>query len=133
MAANDKTFIEYWFLALSDESVQSLSVPATENARKLYQRAQRYVTESKLRDWVLHQNVIKGLAPTTMNLNLTWGAMTQYIAQYDLEDDRLRGNVDIARNRMWSQRFRVRWGLSLGKMLARDPMPMPVLTQKVDK
>ena len=79
---------------------------------------------------MLHQNVKKGSAPTSSNMNMAFDSINSVGANYELEDPTTRENVSLSRSRMWSLRFRMEWNLRFGKAPSRDRMETDVLTEK---
>ena len=126
-----KLLLEDWFVLLPEDVLAAIHNPVLPQAKKLNDRAMTVLHEHRLRMWVLQQNILKGLAPTTSTMNIRFDAITSGGAEYEMDDPATRGDVSVSRNRMWSLRFRSRWGIHLGKVQSRDRMDTGDLTQKV--
>ena len=126
-----KLLLEDWFVLLPEDVLAAIHNPVLPQAKKLNDRAMTVLHEHRLRMWVLQQNILKGLAPTTSTMNIRFDAITSGGAEYEMDDPATRGDVSASRNRMWSLRFRSRWGIHLGKVQSRDRMDTGDLTQKV--
>ena len=124
-----KTLVELWFNGLSTADLAVLHPPFTPQAQKLHDKATLFCQEHQLRLWVLDQNVNKGLAPTSGNMNIEFDRI--HAPDADMDDPTLRGDVALPRNRMWSHRFHKRWDVGLGKVPARDFMSTDAITEKV--
>ena len=124
-----KTLVEQWFNGLSANELQYLHPPFIPEAQKLHDKASLFLQEHQLRLWVLDQNVNKGLAPTTGNMNMEFDRIHAPLAAFN--DPTSRGDVALSRNRMWSHRFRKKWDMILGKVPARDFMSTALITEKV--
>ena len=119
-AAQLGRMIEDWFLSLDDAAVAALSVADCLSGKRRIARAVRFHNETKLRMWVAHQNVLKGLAPSTSSMALQWDSLEHEVPT-DVElEPALRYDVMISRNRMWAKRFRCRWSMSYQKIPSRD-------------
>ena len=105
--------------------------PVLPQRKKFHDKATSFFNEHRLRFWVLRQNLLKGLAPTTSTMNIQFDAITSRGAEYELDDPATRGDVSVSRNRMWSHRYRSRWDIRLGKVPSRDRMDTDVCTEKV--
>ena len=125
-----KDLVESWHLAFSDVQLGTIDAPPTPYYKALQTRVKTFVDEYHLRRWVLHQNINKGLAPSTGNMNMRYDAIHRG-ADYQLEDPANRGDMTKSRNRVWSHRYRTKWELTLGKIPSRDAMDTAVLTEKV--
>ena len=124
-----KTLVEMWFNGLSASELQLLHPPFIPSTQKLHDKATLFFQEHQLRLWVLDQNVNKGLAPTSGNMNIEFDRI--HAPHVGIDDPTLRGDVSLPRNRMWSHRFRKKWNMVLGKVPARDFMCTTAITEKV--
>jgi hypothetical protein len=126
-----KLLVEDWFVLLTEDELSTLHNPVLPQQKKLHDRATKFVHEHRLRLWVLQQNILKGLAPTTSTMNMQFDGITSGGAEYEVDDPATRGDVSVSRNRMWALRFRSRWDIHLGKVPSRERMDTHVLTEKV--
>ena len=126
-----KLLLEEWFDLLAEDELAAIRNPVLPQQKKLHDRAMTFLHEHRLRLWVLEQNILKGLAPTTSTMNIRFDAITSGGAEYEMDDRATRGDVSLSRNRMWSLRFRSRWDIHLGKVQSRDRMDTADLTEKV--
>ena len=126
-----KIVLEDWFTSLPEDELAAIHHPVLPQQKKLNDRAMTFLHEHRLRLWVLEQNVLKGLAPTTSTMNIRFDSITSGGAEYEMDDPATRGDVSVSCNRMWSLRFRSRWGIQRGKVPSRDRMDTGDLTQKV--
>ena len=124
-----KTLVEQWFNGLSAPELQLLHPPFIPQTQKLHDKATLFFQEHQLRLWVLDQNVNKGLAPTSGNMNIEFDRI--HAPHVGIDDPTSRGDVALSRNRMWSHRFRKKWNMVLGKVPARDFMSTAAITEKV--
>ena len=112
--------VENAYLDLTDSDAAVLleaSCPAEQDA---IIRAQDFLGEHKLRDWIVLQNVSKGLAPLSSSAGLRWDSSQDASTEHPWHV--IRGDMSLPRNRMWIGRFRHPCGLRLGKIPARDFM-----------
>ena len=126
-----KIVLEDWFTSLPEDELAAIHHPVLPQQKKLNDRAMTFLHEHRLRIWVLEQNVLKGLAPTTSTMNIRFDSITSGGAEYEMDDPATRGDVSLSRNRMWSLRFRSRWDIQLGKVQSRDRMDTADLIGKV--
>ena len=124
-----KTLVDMWFNGLSAPELQLLHPPFIPQTQKLHDKATLFFEEHQLRLWVLDQNVNKGLAPTSGNMNIEFDRI--HAPHVGIDDPTSRGDVALSRNRMWSHRFRKKWNMVLGKVPARDFMSTAAITEKV--
>ena len=124
-----KILVLQWFNVLSVPELQLLHLSFIPQTQKLHDKATLFLQEHQLRLWVLDQNVNKGLAPTSGNMNIEFDRI--HAPDAHMDDPSLRGDVALPRNRMWSHRFRKKWDVGLGKVPARDFMSTDAITEKV--
>ena len=120
--------VENQYLDLSDVDAAQLVHSALPAGQKQILRAQNLLQERRLRDWIVVQNMEKGLAPLSSSTAIQWDALQQAHVHHPFVAD--RGDLSANRNRMWIMRYRSRWGLRLGKIPARDFMESSVIHDK---
>lgn len=120
--------VENQYLDLSDIDAAELAQSTLPESQKQILRAQTFLQERRLRDWIVVQNVEKGLAPLSSSCVVQWDALQEAHVDHPFVAD--RGDLSSSTNRMWIHRYRARWGLRLGKILARDFMDTSVIHDK---
>ena len=120
--------VENQYLDLSDSDATQLLQSARPQDQKLILRAQNFLQERRLRDWIVVQNIEKGLAPLSSSCAVQWDALQETHVDHPVIAE--RGDLSSSTNRMWMHRYRSRWGLRLGKIPARDFMDTSVIHDK---
>ena len=97
-----------------DERVRLTTLPATVMERRRLHRAQKWMKESDLHEWLEQQNVGKGIAPVSSVLlqeaNRLLGAAVEGPRGAPSRKSRLQ----------WLRRWRRRWRVRLGRVQAAD-------------
>ena len=112
--------VENAYLDLTDSDAAALVGSSCPEDQKNILKAQNFLAERRLRDWIVMQNVVKGLAPLSSFVGLRWDCMHETSTENPFGV--IRGDMLHSKNRKWIGRFRHRWGLRLGKIPARDFM-----------
>ena len=84
----------------------------------------KWLVEPSLFDWVQAQNIVRGVAPSRKQLVDKALSATPVLAPERLRR-RLRSSLSGSprSQRKWLAKFRVRWGLRLGKLHIRNHLP----------
>ena len=120
--------VENQYLDLSDVDAGQLAQSTLPESQKQILRAQTFLQERRLRNWIDVQNVENGLAPLSSSCAIQWDALQEAHVEHPFVVD--RGDLSSSTNRMWIHRYRARWGLRLGKIPARDFMDTSVIHDK---
>ena len=112
--------VENAYLELADNDAVALVVSSCPEDQKNILKAHNFLAERRLRDWIVMQNVVKGLAPLSSSVGSRWDSMHETSTENPFGV--IRGDMLHSKNRKWIGRFRHRWGLRLGKIPARDFM-----------
>ena len=134
--------IEERYLAHSEAELLAMSEGANVLNKRAYKEAKSFLAEHALYQWVLEQNMTKGLAPDS---KLVWTKLSEitkadvHESCRDCGDEPLASSAADRQTRMplrpgalkFVQRFRKRWALKRGSYPARDKVPLPLLRDKV--
>ena len=120
---------EYHCLLLA--IVQFVSAPVGDWWLKVDKLASQILEESKLRAWVIEQNVLKGLAPPSSELGIVSDDLCIVANGPDVLNNTPRSDKGLNMNRTWIRRYRLRWGMTLGKVPSSDTMSPDDLRDKV--
>lgn len=125
-AAHD---LESRFLSESLEHLYMIQKgESTTLSKVLFREAARFEQEAVLYKWIRCQNIDQGLAPSP---KLAIAFRRSLDCKYRTDSVAPRAFLSTeAGERKWLQRFRRRWGISLGKVPAGDVLPLPALQQK---
>ena len=88
--------------------VRKTTAPTTKQERAALERAQNFLAEAGLNDWVAEQNVAKGIAPMS-------GVVMDHMRRTNL-----RPSVKRKNDLQWLRRWRRRWNLTLGTFVNRE-------------
>ena len=81
-------------------------------------KAEDFLLESRLQDWMQHQNLTKGMAPSSH-------AVLQQKRRFSLTEDAAPARTVTKRKckLQWLRRWRSRWGVRLATLAAREVVP----------
>ena len=119
------------FDALPLITVQQFQHPVGEWGLKVDAAANKFLDEFKLRNWIIEQNVLKGLAPPSSEVGTFHDVVAAAAHGPDVPLPSSRSDMSLAKNRHWMERYRGRWGITLGKVNSRGIVQPEEIREKV--
>ena len=118
-----------WILATCAKELDSLVYPPPENTARLkqVQVAETFLADFRLKEWVKHQNVDKGLAPSTKQL---WEQRFAAAASRTQETEPVVAHKNF---KQWGHKWRKKWGARIGKPRQHEVKPPEHLLRKVSR
>jgi hypothetical protein len=128
-ASSASTELETKFLEAPLKEVWDISEGRCEGIpQSFFDEAIRFRREAETYNWVCAQNAVQGLAPSS-TLVMQYRRRSTAIAELKPDSASMWLSYK-AGERKWVQRFRTRWGLSLGRIPAGEVVPLNALREK---
>lgn len=127
-SAQLERLVHDWFMATDLTNLTKLSDAAHPADPPALHDAQCWLEEWRITTWARHQNVERGVAPSTSSV---LQRVSHDRAAAGREDSFQRGITSDPAARMWASRFRRRWGGRYGRLIVGDDVDVPTVLEKV--
>jgi len=119
--------VEHWFLEASPRDVAAWATPVASDAaaQRRLRLAEQFFVDWQLKEWVLQENLQRGVAPTSARL-----LRQAYALKHGVRPARFDVGAMSSRERLWARRWRCRWGAAWTSIQARESCPIQELRQK---
>jgi len=124
--------VREWFLALDNATLMSMLSPLTARERAHLRKAHIWLAGCKLKTWVRAMNLDRGAAPSSTSCLATFYKECQGI-QRENNLSELDPSVTLSASwyqRQWAYRYRMRWGVNIGKIRHRENITPELLHEK---
>ena len=125
-----RRLVEDWFIAASAVEIHTFEHPQSEKDVNIFKQLDQRIAKSKLQDWVVAQNLEKGLAPTALDCCITFDMLMATSTTNAAAEPSSRQDVNKSRNRMFLWRWRKKASIQLGSIPGREDIPTAELTAK---
>ena len=123
--------LEKWFLETPVDTLAQWLDWTGDTLHAELMEAKRFVDEVRLLSWVQSQNCIQGVSPL---LQFVWEQRCLLSIENGSEYNGRTSSQRPHRTagaKKWLQRFRRRWGLVMGRLPAKDLLPVDTMRSKV--
>ena len=123
--------LEKWFLETPVDTLAQWLDWTGDTVQAELMEAKRFVDEVRLLSWVQSQNCIQGVSPLPQ---FVWEQRCLLSIENGSEYNGRTSSQRPHRTagaKKWLQRFRRRWGLAMGRLPAKDLLPVDAMREKV--
>ncbi len=119
--------VEHWFLDTSPTDLATWESPDAKDdvGQRKKRWAQQFFVEWQLKDWVLQENLERGVAPTSGRL-----LRQAHALEHGVPPARFDVGAISQRERLWARRWRCKWGAAWAAIHAREQCTVQDLRQK---